>query len=487
MRPSIVLASLLSLSAPLLVGSTAVAQDVNPYGRIDPIEASASVLRRAVGRDATPGALTALDKANPPGIERLLELLLDHPDPGVRTIAALKSAARGADPIRLHARLGDPAARAAFVLGLLGDDLLTADLAAALLDTEALDDWPIAQAIAAGRAGTPSALTRLAAIEENPDLPAAARGMAAGILESGTPGHVGRWLTTLDELPIEIRERVLFETSSMLERLDATEGLVALAAVMGDRPPDDAIRAGVVLGLLRLSPKDGMAAWSALARESGPDRAIPSAMLLLSAEREVPDSVLRDLPADDALQKAVHAVLAARPTDRPAAAIEAVRLGHLPTIRWLLELPRGKVPPEVLDEVIEAGLVHRRGGMIDVMLAAADELAAIDPQRLARRLASEQKDEAAREILLRGLITAATPETATAAEAYLTARERKTRSLALLASATGGRLDGNAVRRLGQAAAGGGGLPEDLRPLAAWHHLTLEDRLNDVLPTLLTP
>ena len=57
-------------------------------------------------------------------------------------------------------------------------------------------------------------------------------------------------------------------------------------------------------------------------------------------------------------------------------------------------------------------------------------------------------------------------------------------TLALLAVARGEGLEGPSVRRLGQAAAGGGNLPDDLRPLAAWHHLLLEQRSNDALPGL---
>jgi len=487
MRSPLVLASILRLSVPLLVTPAIATQDVNPYGRIDPVAASTSVLRRAVGLDGTPGAITALNDADPPRIDRLLDTLLDHPTPGIRTVAALEAAERGVDPLELHARLGDPAARAAFVLGLLGDDLLSPDVASALLDTGTLADWPIARAIVAAAAGGASGTATLDATLANDELPAAARGIAAGVLESTRPGTVERWIGSMETFPAEIRDRVLFETSGVLERLDAVEGLRAFGGVVESRPADDAIRAGVVLGLLRLAPAEGMTAWSALARASGTDRGIPTAMLLLSAEREVPLAILETLPTDDPLQQAVHDLLAAAPAERPAAAIEAVRAAHLPTIRWLLEQPRGVVPPDVLDEIIEAGLVHRRTAMIDTMLAASLELGATDPARLVRRLAAVEDDDAAREILLRGLVHAGTPESADAARAWLDAPDRKTRSLALLAMAAGGRLDAAGVRRLGRAAAGGGGLPEDLRPLAAWHHLVLEDRIDDVLPTLLTP
>jgi hypothetical protein len=67
MRIPIALASVLSLAAPLLVQPTA-AQDVNPYGPIDPIDASTAVLRQALGPDGSPRVIVALDQANAPEI-----------------------------------------------------------------------------------------------------------------------------------------------------------------------------------------------------------------------------------------------------------------------------------------------------------------------------------------------------------------------------------------------------------------------------------
>jgi hypothetical protein len=57
----------------------------------------------------------------------------------------------------------------------------------------------------------------------------------------------------------------------------------------------------------------------------------------------------------------------------------------------------------------------------------------------------------------------------------------------VLALACGGTLEPAQVRMLGRAAAGGGDLPDDLRPLAAWYHLSLEGRLEDTLQSLATP
>jgi hypothetical protein len=487
MRSSIVLASLLSISAPLSVPATAVAQDVNPYGRIDPIDASASVLRQAIGPTGVPGAIVALDDANAPDVARLLELLLDHPASAMRTTAAVRAAAHGADPRRLHDRLQDEDARGAFVVGLLGDDRLSPEVADLLLAGVSENTAPVATAILAARSEAASRLERLATIAGDSDAPPLARGIAAGALEDSTSGSVAAWLATLADRRAEDRDRAIFEAVTALEPLGATAGIRAVLAAVADRPADDALRAAVVFALLQLDPKSGLQAWSALAENTATDRAIPNAMLLVSAGVDLPSDAARRLPANDDLQQAVRAMIIAAPADRPARSIDAVRLGHLPTIRWLLELPASEVPPDVLDAMIEAGLTHRRTAMIDVLLKASALLASSDPNRLARRLGAAADDESLREVILRGLIAAGTAEAAEIARTAISAPDRRTRSLSLLAVARGGELDAASVRRLGRAAAGGGDLPDDLRPLAAWHHLAIEGRLNDVLPTLLNP
>ncbi len=487
MRPSIVLASLLSLTTLPLVSTPVVAQDVNPYGRIDPVAASVSVLRRAIGPDGIPGAVIALDDADVPEIARLLEVLLDHPSASIRTTAAMQAAIRGADPQRLRDRLGEEDARAAFVVGLLADDRLDSDTATRLLATSAPDAAPVAIAILAGRATGPDARPRLSALAADPNASPMARGIAAGCLEASAPGSVAGWLAELGDLRPDDRDRAIFEAVTALERLEATPGLLAILDAVDDRAADDALRAAVVLALLRLDPDAGGAAWTALAAATDADRAIPTAMLLASANRPLPANAASTLPSEDDLQKAVRAMLIAAPEDRPTQAIEAVRLGHLPTIRWLLDLPDGEVPPDVLVAMIDTGTTNRRVAMVDVVLRAAERLAAASPARVGRLLADAADDDATREILLRGLVQAGTADAAEVAAPYASARDRRTRSLALLALARGGEPDEASVRRLGRAAAGGGDLPEDLRPLAAWHHLALEGRLTDVIPTLLTP
>ncbi len=486
MRIPIALASVLSLAAPLLVQPTA-AQDVNPYGPIDPIDASTAVLRQALGPDGSPRVIVALDQANAPEIERLLEVLLSHPSPAMRTTAAVRAAAHGADPRRLRDRLDDEDARAAFVVGLLGDDLLTPDTATLLLEGAGPEASPVAVAILAGRATAASASSRLATIASDPEAAPLARGIAAGVLEESTPGSVTKWIATLNDLREDDRDRTLFEALTALEPLGAVDGIGAILKAVETRPTDDALRASAVFAVLQLDPDAGLKAWSAFSQGSAPDRAIPNAMLLVSAGIAYPSSAAGSLPAEDDLQKAVRAMITAAPADRPATSIDAVRLGHLPTIRWLLELSADQVPPAVFDAMIESGMTNRRVAMLDVLLQASSRLGVAEPSRLGARLSDATKDESAREILLRGLVGAGSSEAAEIAGAYTSTPDRRTRSLALLAASRGADIDAASVRRLGRAAAGGGDLPDDLRPLAAWQHLVLEGRLEDALPTLLTP
>ncbi|MEE2973402.1 MAG: hypothetical protein VX672_09765, partial [Planctomycetota bacterium] len=87
---------------------------------------------------------------------------------------------------------------------------------------------------------------------------------------------------------------------------------------------------------------------------------------------------------------------------------------------------------------------------------------------------------------LRGLVAAGTPRSAELAATFRDAPQRNVRSLALLAMARGDLLeDDTLVRQLGRAAAGGGELPDDLRPLAAWYYLRSQDRLPADIPRIL--
>ncbi len=485
MRPSIVSGVLLLLST-CFVAPVATGQDLNPYGRIDPVANSIAVLHRAMGANGSPAVLTSLAEADPPEIDRLLETLLDHPAPSMRTMAAVELFRRGkGDPRRLISRLRENGARAAFVVAMLGERRLDPALAATLLDESLAGPAPVAIAILAAAAGRDTdleLLKRLLADEAEAPL---ARGIAAGRLEQDEPGTVAAWRESLSTLVTDAADASIFATTTALQNLNATAGLRALERTEAARSADDLIRATIVLGLLERDPDSGMEAWNRLAKDSG-DRLIPASLLLVSSDRPMPATAAAALPNDDAMQRAVRTLLLASPADRPKVAEAAVREGHLPSIRWVLDLSAEQVPPEVLDAMIETALSKRRAAMAEVLFDASELLAEVDPERAGVHLkrAIDSNDTVATEALLRGLVAAGSPEAARVATTCLKAPERRTRSLALLAVARGEGLEGPSVRRLGQAAAGGGDLPDDLRPLAAWHHLLVEQRSDDALPCL---
>ena len=64
---------------------------------------------------------------------------------------------------------------------------------------------------------------------------------------------------------------------------------------------------------------------------------------------------------------------------------------------------------------------------------------------------------------------------------------RGLRAIALVAVATRGEPTEADWRRLVKLAAGGGGLPSDLRPLAAWYHLASENAIKRQLPVITNP
>ena len=128
---TLVLAMILAATIPSL--ATAF-QDNNPYGKIDPVAASSSVLRRAVGGPGTIAALGNLDRFDPDGIIELLELTLDHPSPAMRTIAGVALVERGSNPATIAGRMGSPQATGALVIGMLGAKRLDSDDAILLVD-----------------------------------------------------------------------------------------------------------------------------------------------------------------------------------------------------------------------------------------------------------------------------------------------------------------------------------------------------------------
>ena len=110
-----------------------------------------------------------------------------------------------------------------------------------------------------------------------------------------------------------------------------------------------------------------------------------------------------------------------------------------------------------------------------------------DPDRFSALLADAGGDPVKTEILLRGLITNTAVGTGTIARPILKSPNRGLRAIALVAVATRGDPTEVDWRRLVKLAAGGGGLPSDLRPLAAWYHLASQDAIERQLPVITSP
>lgn len=470
----------------VLVTLTAWAQDTNPYGRIDPAEVSISVLQRSVGGLGNPGSLEQLIKSEAPGSDLLLEGLLDHQDPRMRVVAGRALIARGADPVRIMKRVGDDPTRSALVVSLFGDDLIDSKVAETLLEADP-EIAPAALAILQASVPAPTVLADM--IGDDP-LAEVADGIVAVSLEQERPGLVAAWLKELDDRPNRStlqKDRILFEVLSIASKLQLVESLAAIAEACEKRPSDDALRASAILSQMEQDPERGIPAWSRLAEATPASRLIPTALLLVIAEAPAPSGIGDRLSSDNPLPAAVRTMVLARPEDRLDAARKVVSLGHLPTIRWILNRDLESIPIELASEILTRAVAAPSGGMTEAGIVAATRLGTTNPEALSERIkeAVDAKDIFQASMLLEGLIRSRTPAAAAVATEFIQSPQRNLRSLALLAVANGGELEGTSVRRLGRAAAGGGGLPEGLRPLAAWHYLRLQDRLDESIPAVL--
>ena len=477
-------------SATVISPSVAVAQD-NPYGEIDPSKASVSLLHSSVGTNGTPIQVSTFDRLDPTDSDRLFEALLAHPIPAMRTLAGISLVKRGARPAAIASRLNSEDAAGALVVGTLAANKLDPKDAIALIDGDVIMP-PVAQAIMHARARRTSDLEALATISEDPANPPLARGLAATAREQDFPGSVQRWMQSIkDDSTIDQnqRDRTVFETIEAARILELGAGLDAIQVLLRDRASNDGLRAASILALMQVDPDRGLEAWKTLATAPGSDVSIPIGLLLVAAEIKAPSEYATSFPSSDPLQKDIRSLILASPADRPEVAIDAIRRGHIPTMRWLLELPDDQVPVEALEAIIERGTRSRRAVMVELMTNASETMGRIAPERLIEPLerANANGDHALTEVMLRGLIIAGSEPAAAAARSSLEGARKATRSLALLAVASGSNIDEDSLQRLGRIAAGGGDLPQDLRPMAAWQHLRLTDRLDESIPQIMAP
>lgn len=467
-------------------------QDGNPYGEIDPITTSISVLQRSLNGPNSVSTLADLDRFDPDGITELFERTLDHPGPAMRMIAGVALVERGSPPAAIAGRMGSPEATGALVIGALAAGRLDRDDAVELARSD-LSIPPVAKAITLALAGRETDLDGLSTILEDRDSPPLACGIAAAALERTRPGTIQGWLESAaadDRLDRSRLDRVIFETIEASRPLGLASGISAIEIASRDRPANDGLRAAAVLTLLEIAPETGIVAWEALAASATESISrIPICMLLVGTETAAPAGAGDMIPNADPLQRDLRELVLASPEERPRVADAAVNRGHLPTIRWFLELPDDQMSVDTLDSILEQGVKNRRPAMVEALIDAAAAMARLAPEQLLARLeaAQSRRDTAVSEILLRGLVDAGSEPAAEVARALLDAPRRGTRSMALLAVANGSSLDETLVGRIGRIAAGGGDLPQDLRPLAAWYHLRMSDSLDESLPKILAP
>lgn len=460
------------------------------YGPVDSTDASVSVLRRSIGGQGNPANLTMFAERGLEGSDAVLHAAVGGPSPEMRVRAVIELARRG-EPIQpLISRLETTDQRGAAVVGLLSNDLLDAATAASLVPV--LEAPDIASVMAIGVAGLPGDTERLRRIVADEDATSLTRGLAAATLEHRSIEAIDDWKTTIMGSRASERDRVMFELVAILDLLGYRETVLAFLPDVVDRPANDALRAAVVESSLELAPEAGIKAWQALLDACENDmRTPPIGMLLVHSERNAPRDAAVRFPTGDRLSKAVADLVMAAPEDRPAVAVTAIELGHRPTMAWAISNPDARLDRRVLEALLDRSLRTPGTGLGELALQAAEVLAGVDPALIGSRIEAwidaGGDNDLAVEILFRGLMAAPGPEAVAVAQPHLDAPDRTIRSLALLVLARSGVLDETQRRRLGRAAAGGGGLPPDLRPLAAWLYLDATGDLETSIPRIVEP
>lgn len=474
----------LAAATALVISNTIFAQS-SPYGRVDPIEASVSVLRRSVGGAGSPANVSEFNEFRFPGFSSVLQAGVTNLDPSMRVRAAISLAEAGESIPLLLSRLESADERGALVISAFGDDLLDASIAGTIANDDRTND--VALAVLLAVADRDADTERLTELSSNQDATWLTRGIAAATLEQrGTPALKG-WFEDLSEVTIAARDRTIFELLATTERLGFDIAIRKMATLIGPRPFNDAIRAALVESLLKIDPDAGIDAWQSMVNDCPNDGSItPIGMLLVSAGQPAPVGSKSRFPSDDRMSQAIRDLIFTAPDQRPEAAIAAVELGHRPSMIWALAKAEELADLALLEALFDASSQSRRTGIENFMLRTAEAIGSTAPSALGKRLV-DQEDQMVTEVLFRGLIAAGTTQAAAEAVPYLEASDRATRSLALLAVARAGDLDEAQTRLLGRAAAGGGGLPRDLRPLAAWLFLKARGELQNSIPRIVEP
>ena len=479
---------LVALIACLLLPAPGFAQ-TDRYGPVDSSDASITVLRRSIGGEGNPANLATFAKRDLNGTDAILRAAATGGAAEMRVRAVLELVQRGESLQRLISRLESDDERGAAVVGAISNGLVDQATAISLLPTlEAVD---IALVLTLAIADRPEDSSRLQQIADDEDATWLTRGLAAATLEHRSIPGVAAWRSEMQAIPSATRDRTTFELVAFLEILRFADATLMFLPEVSDRPANDALRAAVVETLLELAPETGGEAWLDLLSDCEDDlRTPPIGMLLVSADRAAPPEAAGRFPTEDRMSKAIAELVMTAPEGRPEAAIAAIELGHRPTMLWAIMNPEASVDQRVLEATLDRALRSSRPGFEELALQAASSLAAIDPAAIGARLQTwvdAANGDLGVEILFRGLIDAPGPDSIAQARPYLESSDRATRSLALLVLAGGGELDEPQLRRLGRAAAGGGGLPPDLRPLAAWRYLEARGALETSIPRIVEP
>ncbi len=463
------------------------------YGPVDSSDASVSVLRRSVGGEGNPANLATFAARDLDGTDVILHAAVDGASAEMRVRAVVELAQRGESLPLLISRLDSADERGAAVVAVVGKGLLDQPTAIALLP--GLDAHDIALVLTLAIADRTEDSPRLERIAADADATWLTRGLAAATLEQRSIRALAAWRSEVEQLPPASRDRTTFELVAFLELLGFAEAPLALLADVEDRPSNDALRAAVVETLLELSPEAGIEAWLDLLSDCEDDlRTPPIGMLLVSADRAAPADVVDRFPTADRMSKAIAELVLAAPEARAEAAIAAIELGHRPTMVWAITDAEASLDQRVLEALLDRALRSSRPGLEELALQASRGLAAIDPAAIGTRLQTrldagpgDGRNSVDVEILFRGLLDAPGPDSIAEARPFLESSNRATRSLALLVLARGGELDDGQLQRLGRAAAGGGGIPPDLRPLAAWLYLQANGDLETSIPRIVEP
>ncbi len=484
-RPSFSSSCLLIVSFALILFPEATVAQTDPYGKVDATDASVSVLRRSVGGAGTPANVSELASLDLPGFSSILEAGVTNPNAAMRVRSSIDLAEAGEPIPLLVSRLASDDERAALIIATFSEGLIEPSTAGTIADD--LETKGVAMAVLLAVADRDGDSARLSELTGDPEAAWLARGIAAATLEQRGTAALEDWFNAIAELEPAMRDLNVFEVLATIDRLDFDAAVGRMSTLIGDRPFNDALRAALVESLLDVSPATGLVAWNSMVDDCPDDGMItPIGMLLVSAGQPAPADQRGRFPSEDRMSEAITTLIFTPPSQRGQAAIPAIRLGHRPTMIWAMGEAESSEDLPLLEAIFDTASTSKRRGIEEFAIRAAETLGKTSPSALGRRLV-DQKDKAIIEFVFRGLIAAGTPEAAAEATPYLEASARTTRSLALLAVARSGDLDPAQIRLLGRAAAGGGGLPPDLRPLAAWLFLESRGELKKSIPRIIEP